>query len=278
MNDDRSRIDPKVRIIVLAVLTVFELISVLAMLATANAVGLGNYLVDKGFVVTISKPVVFAILIVSLIYEACLFSGKCNNFRIRYILYVFAFAAIAGGTLWYAVHSPIGGNQILKPMRGNTELISVPLLEDISPKENAELESWINKNPLENDGHIVLNKSDLAARIISTQQDVPPFADPENSENNFADNNYYSTKLYLNCANEKVVRLLLNSWDDCNAQSQNGVLNNGVEYRISVNNGQHLIMWRGNNVLEVDYSGAANIKEFLQMYAKSVQEPPQEQE
>ena len=124
----------------------------------------------------------------------------------------------------------------------------------------------------------MLNKSDLAARIISTQQDVPPFADPENSENNFADNNYYSTKLYLNCANEKVVRLLLNSWDDCNAQSQNGVLNNGVEYRISVNNGQHLIMWRGNNVLEVDYSGSANIKEFLQMYAKSVQEPPQEQE
>ncbi len=76
---------------------------------------------------------------------------------------------------------------------------------------------------------MVYNKSDLAGKIISTQQAVPPFAEP-----------------------------------------QEGMLNNGAGYKLSESDGQHLIVWRGLSVLEVDYSGAASLAEHLELYASTI--------
>lgn len=173
---------------------------------------------------------------------------------------------IVGSKVWYSVHSPVGGDQLLTPMRRYTGELSAPLLADISPAENAELEAWIEKNPAENDGHVVYNKSDLAAGIISTQQDVPPFVEPQ--EGFAVQENYYSTKLYSDCASERVVRLLVDAWDY--PASQEGTLDNGAGYKLSESDGQHLIIWSGLSVLEVDYSGAASLAEHLELYASAI--------
>ena len=129
---------------------------------------------------------------------------------------------IVGSTVLYAVHSPVGGKQILMPMRQYTGDLSAPLLADISPDENTELNAWIEKDPAENDGHVVYNKSDLAAEIISTQQAVPPFAEPK--EGFAVQENYYSTKLYSDCASERVVRLLVDAWDYTTSERPRGRL------------------------------------------------------
>ena len=168
--------------------------------------------------------------------------------------------------VWYAVHSPVSGNQILTPMRQYIDNLRAPLLAEISPAENTELEAWTEKNPAENDGHVVYNKSDLADEIISTQQAVPPFAEPQ--EGFAVQENYYSTKLYSGCASERVVRLLVNAWEY--PASQEGTLDNGACYKLSENDGQHLIVWRGLNVLKVDYSGAASLAEHLELYTNAI--------
>lgn len=236
------------------------------MLIAANAVGFGTYIVDKGIVAAISTPLLLVLFLLALIYEIRRFWGKSQNRWGRYALYAIAAVLIVGSTVWYAVHSPVGGDQLLTPMRRYTGELSAPLLADISPAENAELEAWIEKNPAENDGHVVYNKSDLAAGIISTQQDVPPFVEPQ--EGFAVQENYYSTKLYSDCASERVVRLLVDAWDY--PASQEGTLSNGAGYKLSENDGQHLIIWSGLSVLEADYSGAASLTEHLELYASAI--------
>lgn len=266
MNADSSVIKPKLRITLLCALSAYELVLLIIMLIAANAVGFGTYIVDKGLAATISTPLLLVLFLLALIYEIRRFWGKSQNQLGRYVLYVIASVLIVGSTVWYAVHSPVGGKQILTPLRQYTGDLSAPLLADISPAESAELEAWIEKNPAENDGHVVYNKSDLAGEIISTQQAVPPFAEPKES---FAvQENYYSTKLYSGCASEHVVRLLINAWDY--PASQEGTLDNGAGYKLSENDGQHLIVWRGLSVLEVDYSGAASLAEHLELYANAI--------
>ena len=266
MKADSSVIKPKLRIVLLCALSAYELVLLIIMLAAENAVGFGTYIVDKGIVATISTPLLLVLFLFALIYEIRRFWGKSQNRWGRYALYAIAAVLIVGSTVWYAVHSPAGGNQILTPMRQYTGDLSAPLLANISPAENAELEALIEKAPAENDGHVVYNKSDLAGEIISTQQDVPPFTEPR--EGFAVQENYYSTKLYSDCANERVVRLLVNAWDY--PASQEGTLNNGTGYKLSENDGQHLIVWRGPNVLEVDYSGAASLAEHLELYADAI--------
>ncbi len=266
MKADSSVIKPKLRIILLCTLSAYELVLLVIMLVAANAAGFGTYIVDKGFVATVSTPLLLILFLFALIYEIRRFLGKSQNRWGRYALYAIAAVLIVGSTVWYAFHSPVGGNQILTPMRQYTGDLSAPLLADISPAENAELEAWIEKDPAENDGHVVYNKSDLAGEIISTQQTVPPFVEVQ--EGFTVQENYYSTKLYSDCAGERVVRLLVDAWDY--PASQEGTLNNGAGYKLSENDGQHLIVWRGLNVLEVDYSGAASLAEHLALYANAV--------
>ncbi len=266
LNRDNSIIKPKIRIIGLCALSAYELVLLIIMLVAANAVGFGTYVVDKGLVATVSTPLLLVLFLLALIYEIRRFWGKSRNRWGRYALCAIAAVLIVGSTVWYAFHSPVGGKQLLTPMRQYAGDLSAPLLADISPDENAELEAWIEKDPAENDGHVVYNKSDLAAEIISTQQDVPPFAGPR--EGFAVQENYYSTKLYSDCASERVVRLLVNAWDY--PTSQEGTLSNDVSFKLSENDGQHLIIWRGPNVLEVDYSGAASLAEHLELYASAI--------
>ncbi len=266
MENDNSVIRPHTRIILLCALITYELVLLIIMLVSPYAVGFGTYIVDKGFAATISTPLLLVLFLFALIYEIRRFWGKSQNRWGRYALYAIAAVLIVGSTVWYAVHSPVGGKHILTPMRQYTGELSAPLLMDISPDESAELEAWIEKNPAENDGHVVYNKSDLAGKIISTQQAVPPFAEPQ--EGFAVQENYYSTKLYSDCASERVVRLLVNTWDY--PVSQEGMLNNGAGYKLSENDGQHLIVWRGLRVLEVDYSGAASLAEHLELYASTI--------
>ena len=70
------------------------------------------------------------------------------------------------------------------------------------------------------------------------------------------------------CASERVVRLLVNAWEY--PASQEGTLDNGACYKLSENDGQHLIVWRGLNVLKVDYSGAASLAEHLELYTNAI--------
>lgn len=69
-------------------------------------------------------------------------------------------------------------------------------------------------------------------------EDVPPFTEPQKGFT--VQENYYSTKLYSDCASERVVRLFVNAWDY--PVSQEGTLNNGAGYKLSENDGQHLIV------------------------------------
>lgn len=257
---------PKIRIIGLCALSAYELVLLIIMLVAANAVGVGTYIVDKGLVATISTPLLLVLFLFALIYEIWRFWGKSQNRWGRYALYAIAAVLIVGSMVWYAVHSPVSGNQILTPMRQYTDNLRAPLLAEISPAENTELEAWTEKNPAENDGHVVYNKSDLADEIISTQQAVPPFAEPQ--EGFDVQENYYSTKLYSGCASERVVRLLVNAWEY--PASQEGTLDNGACYKLSGNDGQHLIVWRGLNVLKVDYSGAASLAKHLELYTNAI--------
>lgn len=257
---------PKIRIIGLCALSAYELVLLIIMLVAANAVGFGTYIVDKGLVATISTPLLLVLFLFALIYEIWRFWGKSQNRWGRYALYAIAAVLMVGSMVWYAVHSPVSGNQILTPMRQYTDNLRAPLLAEISPAENTELEAWTEKNPAENYGHVVYNKSDLADEIISTQQAVPPFAEPQ--EGFAVQENYYSTKLYSGCASERVVRLLVNAWEY--PASQEGTLDNGAGYKLSENDGQHLIVWRGLNVLKVDYSGAASLAEHLELYASAI--------
>lgn len=64
------------------------------------------------------------------------------------------------------------------------------------------------------------------------------------------------------------MRLVVNAWDY--TTSQEGTLSNGAGYKLSENDGQHLIVWRGLSVLEVDYSGAASLAEHLELYASAI--------
>lgn len=266
MNADNSVIKPKLRIILLCALSAYELVLLIIMLVAANAVGFGTYIVDKGLAAAISTPLLLILFLFALIYEIRRFWGKSQNRWGRYAFYVIAAVMIVGSTVLYAVHSPVGGKQILMPMRQYTGDLSAPLLADISPDENTELNAWIEKDPAENDGHVVYNKSDLAAEIISPQQAVPPFAEPK--EGFAVQENYYSTKLYSDCASERVVRLLVDAWDY--TTSQEGTLSNGAGYKLSENDGQHLIVWHGPNVLEADYSGSASLAEHLELYANAI--------
>ena len=266
MKNDNSVIKPRTRIIGLSALSAYELVLLIIMLVASNAVGFGTYIVDKGLVATISTPLLLILFLLALIYEIRRFWGKSQNRWGRYALYAIAAVLIVGSTVWYAVHSPVGGDQLLTPMRQYTGELSAPLLADISPAENAELETWIDKNPAESDGHVVYNKSDLAAGIISTQQDVPPFVEPQ--EGFAVQENYYSTKLYSDCASERVVWLLVDAWDYPAAQE--GTLDNGAGYKLSESDGQHLIIWSGLSVLEVDYSGASSLAEHLELYASAI--------
>lgn len=263
---DNSIIRPKIRIIGLCALSAYELVLLIIMLVAANAVGFGTYIVDKGLVATISTPLLLVLFLLALIYEIRRFWGKSQNRWGRYVLYTIAAVLIVGSMVWYAVHSPVSGNQILTPMRQYIDNLRAPLLAEISPAENTELEAWTEKNPAENDGHVVYNKSDLADEIISTQQAVPPFAEPQ--EGFAVQENYYSTKLYSGCASERVVRLLVNAWEY--PASQEGTLDNGACYKLSENDGQHLIVWSGLNVLKVDYSGAASLAEHLELYTNAI--------
>lgn len=67
---------------------------------------------------------------------------------------------------------------------------------------------------------------------------MPPFTEPQKGFT--VQENYYSTKLYSDCASERVVRLFVNAWDY--PVSQEGMLNNGAGYKLSENDGQHLIV------------------------------------
>lgn len=266
MKADNSVIKPKLRIILLCALSAYELVLLIIMLVAANAVGFGTYIIDKGLAAAISTPLLLVVFLFALIYEIRRFWGKSQNRWGRYALCAIAAVLIVGSTVWYAFHSPVGRKQILTPMRQYTGNLSAPLLADISPMESSELEAWIENNSAENDGHVVYNKSDLAAEIISTQQAVPPFAEPQ--EGFAVQENYYSTKLYSGCASERVVRLLVDAWEY--PALQEGTLDNGAGYKLSENDGQHLIIWRGLSVLKVDYSGAASLAEHLELYASAI--------
>lgn len=157
MKNDNSVIKPRTRIIGLGALSAYELVLLIIMLVAANAVGFGTYIVDKGLVATISTPLLLVLFLLALIYEIRRFWGKSRNRWGRYAFYIIAAVLIVGSTVWYAVHSPVGGDQLLTPMRQYTGELSAPLLADISPAENAELEAWIEKNPAENDGqHLII--------------------------------------------------------------------------------------------------------------------------
>ncbi len=266
MENDNSVIRPHTRIILLCALITYELVLLIIMLVAANAIGFGTYIVDKGLVGTISTPLLLAAFLLALIYDIRRFWGKSQNRWGRYALYAIAVVLIVGSAAWYAVYSPVGGKQILTPMRQYKGELSAPLLMDISSAENAELEAWIEKDPAENYSHVVYNKSDLADEIISTQQAVPPFAEPQ--EGFAVQENYYSTKLYSGCAAECVLRPLVDAWDY--PASQEGTLDNGAGYKLSKNDGQHLIVWRGLNVLKADYSGSAHLAEHLQLFADAI--------
>ena len=144
---DNSIIRPKIRIIGLCALSAYELVLLIIMLVAANAVGFGTYIVDKGLVATISTPLLLVLFLLALIYEIRRFWGKSQNRWGRYALYTIAAVLIVGSMVWYAVHSPVSGNQILTPMRQYIDNLRAPLLAEISPAENTELEAWTEKTP-----------------------------------------------------------------------------------------------------------------------------------
>lgn len=269
MSADNSRINPKLRIVILCIVLTYELFCMLITLTVGSEIGFTRYVIDKGFVFVLTAPLLLALLIPALIYELRRFWGKSANRWGRYAFYVLIIAAFLGTSLWYAQHSPPGGKQQLTAMREYDEYLAAPLLKDISPEESTELESCINKNPLENDSSVITGKSDLAERIITVGQEVPPFAEPDNAGNSAVQEGYYSTTLHYGCASERVVELLIDSWDYADAITKEGSIN-GARYMFSDKDGQHLIIWNGQNLLEADYTGTASILDHLELYAKAI--------